>query len=185
MGVDEFADAGDRGAGLGHDAGKGVPDMGHAGPDLELDIAAGKAHSLVASCLANGRPEAAEYLAQRGAPLDLEAAAGIGRLDVVKMFFDERRSKPKPTIAQLGDALKRASAYGRTNVVEFLLERGAGESAKLNDGVWIGTTALHLAAFSVLLARPGKRVSVTLSLPASEHREPPWCERDAGAPAGT
>jgi len=38
-------------------------------------------------CLANGRPEAAEYLASRGAPVDFESAAGVGRLDVVQSFF--------------------------------------------------------------------------------------------------
>src|SRR5262245_24526482 len=43
--------------------------------------------NLVNACLANGRPQAAELLAQRGAPLDLEGAAGVGRLDVVKTFF--------------------------------------------------------------------------------------------------
>ena len=42
-----------------------------------------KAGLMINSCLANGRPEAAEYLAEHGAPLDLEAVAGIGRLDLV------------------------------------------------------------------------------------------------------
>ena len=45
--------------------------------------------SLVTTCLANGRVQAAEFLAQRGAILDLEGAAGLGRLETVKKFFDD------------------------------------------------------------------------------------------------
>src|SRR5882672_10969751 len=41
------------------------------------------------SALHNDRPEAAAFLAARGARLDLEGAAGVGRLDVVKSFFKE------------------------------------------------------------------------------------------------
>jgi hypothetical protein len=33
--------------------------------------------------------EAGEYLASRGAPLDLESAAGVSRLDVVHSFFSD------------------------------------------------------------------------------------------------
>src|SRR5579862_6501219 len=44
---------------------------------------------IVNACLANGRARAAEFLANRGAPLDLEAAGGVGRLDIVKTFFNE------------------------------------------------------------------------------------------------
>ena len=39
--------------------------------------------SVVVGCLRNGRRQAAEYLASRGARLNLEGAAGIGCLDVV------------------------------------------------------------------------------------------------------
>lgn len=50
-------------------------------------LGGGNRARIVNSCLANGRPEAADYLAQRGALLDLEAAAGVGRLDVVSSFL--------------------------------------------------------------------------------------------------
>ena len=40
----------------------------------------------VNACLANGRKLGAELLASRGAKLDLEGAAGVGRLDLVKTF---------------------------------------------------------------------------------------------------
>jgi ankyrin repeat protein len=86
---------------------------------------AGNAHQLVNGCLANGRQDAAEHLASRGAPLDLEAAAGVGRLDVVKSFFNPDGSlKPGSTPAQMKDGFTWACAYGRTDIVEYLVERG-------------------------------------------------------------
>jgi Ankyrin repeats (3 copies) len=80
---------------------------------------------IINSCLANGRPEAAEYLARRGAPLDLEGAAGIGRLDLVQAFFNpDGRLKPPATLAQLKDGFTWACEYGQTAVVEYLLDHG-------------------------------------------------------------
>ena len=56
--------------------------------------------SAVNGCLHNGRGEAAEFFASRGARLDLEGAAGVGRLDVVKSFFNDDGSlKPTATRA--------------------------------------------------------------------------------------
>src|SRR5712691_6501688 len=102
----------DRGVALGHSAAAG-------------------GRSLVHSCLANGRPEAAAYLASRGAPLDFESAAGVGRLDVVQSFFsDEGAAKPSVTKGQMESALMSASVYGRTAVAEFLLARGLARTAK-------------------------------------------------------
>src|SRR5439155_21757545 len=40
----------------------------------------------VIGCLHNGRGAAAEFLASRGARLDVEGAAGVGRLDLVERF---------------------------------------------------------------------------------------------------
>lgn len=81
---------------------------------------------IVNSCLANGRPEAAAYLAERGAPLDLEAAAGVGQLDLVRSFFNPDGSlKPPATVAQLKDGFTWACEYGHTNVVEYLLDHVA------------------------------------------------------------
>lgn len=118
------------------------------GARLDHPGAAGNAHSLVIGCLANGRPEAAEYLVSRGAPLDLEGAAGVGRLDVVRSFFDaDGALKPTATIEQMRKGFARACSYGRTNVVEFLLDHGMDVAARGNDGVWIQTSGLHVAAF--------------------------------------
>jgi len=38
----------------------------------------------------NGRGQAAESLASRGGRLDLEGAAGVGRLDLVKDYFNAK-----------------------------------------------------------------------------------------------
>lgn len=108
--------------------------------------ALGGGHStrLVNSCLANGRREAAEYLARRGAPLDLEAAAGVGRLDLVKSFFDASGDlKTSATVTQLKDGFSWACEYGRTDVVEFLLEHGVSAGDILRPH---RQTGMHWAA---------------------------------------
>ena len=98
------------------------------------------------SCLANGRPDAAEYLAQRGAPLDLEAAAGVGRLELVKSFFGpDGTLKPTGTVAQLKDGFTWACEYGHTEVVAYLLDHGVAASDVLPRPH--KQTGLHWAAY--------------------------------------
>src|SRR5688572_11519939 len=59
---------------------------------------------LINGCHANGRPGAAEFLARRAGGLDLEAAAGVGRLDIVETFFDANgRLTPNATDKQMKD----------------------------------------------------------------------------------
>jgi ankyrin repeat protein len=100
--------------------------------------------SAVNGCLHNGRSEAAEFFANRGARLDLEAAAGVGRLDVVKSFFDDAGGlKPAATRQQLLDGFTWACEFGRTSVVEFMLAHGIEVNAKLKGG----ETGLHWAAY--------------------------------------
>src|SRR5262245_2946063 len=97
----------------------------------------------VNSCLHNGRGEAAEFLASRGARLDLEGAAGVGRLDVVKSFFNHDGSlKPTATREQMIDGFRWACEFGRISVVEFLLQHGITVNTQLSDG----ETGLHRAA---------------------------------------
>jgi ankyrin repeat protein len=101
--------------------------------------------SAVNACLHNGRGQAAEFLASRGARLDLEGAAGVGRLDVVASFFHEDGSlKPPATQKQLTDGFAWACEFGRTRVVDFLLQRGMKVDAKLRHN---GQTGLHWAAY--------------------------------------
>lgn len=115
------------------------------GAAMDHPGAAGNVHGLVNSCLANGRDDAAEFLARRGAPLDLEGAAGVGWLDVVKSFFNEDGSlKANETVAQMKDGFTWACGFGRADVVDFLLERGMEVGARLRHH---GETGLHWAAY--------------------------------------
>lgn len=104
--------------------------------------------SIVNACLANGRPNAAEFLGRRGARLDLDAAAGVGRLDVVKSFFhDDGSLNAEATKTQMQLGFSWACGCGRTNVVEFLLEKGIDVNARPQ-----GETGLHWAAYGGQLA---------------------------------
>jgi Ankyrin repeats (3 copies) len=104
---------------------------------------AGNKSCAVIGCLHNDRPRAAEFLAAHGARLNLEGAAGVGRLDVVKSFFNgDGTLRPNATKAQLQSAFIWATEYGRKEVVEFLLDKGID----LRAGENIDETALHLAA---------------------------------------
>ena len=93
--------------------------------------------------LDNDRPEAAAFLASRGAGLTLEGAAGVGRLDVVMSHFNKDGSlKAGATEAQKQSGFVWACEYGYSDVVEFLLDKGID----LRAGENTGQTALHLAA---------------------------------------
>ena len=107
-----------------------------------IDSSDSSAGSLVNICLANGRGRAAEFLAARGAHLDLEEAAGVGRLDLVSNYFDESRAlRPNAPSIQMERGFLWACEYGRNNVVELLLQRGASLEKQANTG----QTALHWA----------------------------------------
>jgi len=122
-------------------------------------LGGGNGARIVNSCLANGRPEAAGYLAQRGAPLDLEAAAGVGRLDLVRSFFSPDGSlKPPATIAQLKDGFTWACEYGHADVVEYLLDHGVAASEVLprphkQTGLHWAAHGGHADTVKVLLKR--------------------------------
>jgi ankyrin repeat protein len=89
--------------------------------------------STVNSCLHNGRAQAAEFLASRGARLDLEGAAGLGQLDIVKSFFNDDGSlKPPATEKQRKDGFAWACEFGRTSVVVFLLQNGVDQQVGLH-----------------------------------------------------
>jgi ankyrin repeat protein len=110
-----------------------------------IDHPQGGANSLtpILGCLANGRQEAAELLAAHGASLDLEAAAGVGRLDLVRTFVDEKGGlRYGATDAQLQSGFHWACEYGRTEVVVYLLQRGV-DLRRLHRG----RTGLHWAAY--------------------------------------
>jgi len=98
----------------------------------------------VNGCLANGRKAAAEWYATHGAPLDMEGAAGVGRLDLVKGYFAPDRSLTHgATEEQMRRGFAWACEYGRTKVVEYLLDMGMDVGAPLRNH---GQTGLHWAA---------------------------------------
>lgn len=113
------------------------------GARMDRPSTGGNGHALINSCLANGQPGAAEFFACLGAPMDLEAAAALGRLDVVESYFDES-GQSQAGREQLESAFLYACGYGRAEVVEFLLERGIHPSAHNHAG----ETALHWASWS-------------------------------------
>lgn len=97
----------------------------------------------IKGCLANGQGEAARFFANRGAHMDLEEAAGVGWLDIVRNYFDDNGAlRPEATRQQLESGFLYACGYGHTNVVEFLLERGVDPGLQNEDG----QTGLHWAA---------------------------------------
>jgi hypothetical protein len=114
-----------------------------------LDIAVAKDYTrghVVTACVANGRPEAAAFLAARGAHVDLSGAAGLGRLDLMASFFDDDgRPKPGVTSGELEDAVRWASDYGHTAIIERLLGHGIEVDARLGRERY---TALHAAAYA-------------------------------------
>ena len=101
------------------------------GADVE-----GDGISIIRACLHNDRPDGAVMIAERGARLDFETAAGVGRLDVVKNLL------PSATQEDRDLGFIWACEYGRRNVVDFLIDRGVNLRARENSG----QTALHLAA---------------------------------------
>ncbi|MGJ5818646.1 ankyrin repeat domain-containing protein [Paludibaculum fermentans] len=113
--------------------------------------------TIVPAALANGRKAAAAYLAGLGASLDLEGAAGVGRLDVVSACFDaEGRLKAGVPELKLLRGFHWACEYGRLEVIGFLLDR----RPELVRDVSTGMTGLHWAivggeveAMKLLIAR--------------------------------
>jgi len=113
-----------------------------AGASIEHPRAGGNGQLAVNACLHNGRPEAADFLMRKGAILDLEAAAGTGRLDVVKTFFNEDDGSLKDTATslQLEYGFGWACEYGHIAVVYYLLDKGADPNKQVN-----GLSGFHWA----------------------------------------
>lgn len=113
------------------------------GAAVDAPQGAGNGMSIVMGCLCNDRPEGARLISQHGARLDLETAAGVGRLDLVSQYFDgDGALTSAATQLQLDHGFIWACEYGRRDVVDFLIDRGVN----LRAGENTGQTALHLAA---------------------------------------
>ena len=112
------------------------------GASMESPGGAGNGQSAILGCLTNGRGNAAVLLAARGARLNLETAAGAGRMDVVQSFFaDDGKLKPPATQWQLQRGFLWACEFGHLDISEFLLDRGAD----LRDQAETSETGLHWA----------------------------------------
>jgi ankyrin repeat protein len=134
--------------------------------DATIDTPNSSPASTVNACLANGRIRAAEFLATHGAHLDLEAAAGLGRLGMVKTFFDDSGAPPSnamitETKTKRERALLWACEYGRNNVVDFLLQHGVDIQTQANTG----QTPLHWAVIG------GHEDTITLLISRGAHLE--------------
>jgi ankyrin repeat protein len=151
--VDAVADAYGKGTALGLTATSIHPlRAGVLIPLLELLLARGASvdgapggWNPVNACLANGRKLGSEFLANRGAKLDLEGAAGVGRIELVKTFFNEDGSlNHKATKTQMESGFIWASEYGRAEVADFLLKMGVDKKTYRQFKL----TGLHWAAAS-------------------------------------
>lgn len=97
------------------------------GAQMEHPNLAGAGSDAVYACLANGCPEAAQFLAERGARVGIVGAAGIGRLDVVRQLVDTAENSRREM------ALRYAAGYGQPDIVTFLLDRGVAIDAHHGD----------------------------------------------------
>ena len=114
------------------------------GANMEQRGQAGNGHSAVVGCLANGQGRAARFLAERGAVLDLEGAAGVGDVAALATFFDEDgRLTNGATPEHLRSGFLYAAGYGRDEAVRFLLERGVDP----NTATAHGETGLHWTTY--------------------------------------
>jgi len=99
----------------------------------------------VVAALHNGRGDAAMFLAERGADLVLEAAAGTGRVDILPLYINEDGSlKAGATKKQLEYGFIWACEYGRANAVKFLLQHGV----RADSSPTHGETGLHWTALA-------------------------------------
>ena len=113
------------------------------GASLELK-SGGNGHGIVHGCLANGQPAAARFLAERGAPLDMEGAAALGRLDLLAGYFGaDGALRPGVDARQAQAALRYASGYGSLEATRLLLEHGVDPASPDETN----QTALHWACW--------------------------------------
>jgi ankyrin repeat protein len=104
----------------------------------------------MSAALANGCPEAAEWLAAHGARMDVATAAGVGRVDVLERCLQG----DGVTRAELEKAFIFACACGRTAAAKVLLDRGVDIGALDGQtGLHLATDSAHLETVRLLLSR--------------------------------
>ena len=123
------------------------------GAQIEHPDLAGKGSDAIYACLANGCPEAAAYLAERGGRVGLIGAAGIGRLDIVRQLIDVAEASRREM------ALRYAAGYGQKEIVQFLLDRGVNVDGHHGDGqtaLFYAILGDHVDVVHLLLQRGAK-----------------------------
>jgi ankyrin repeat protein len=133
-------------------------------PDLAGKGGGGDA---IYACLANGCPEAAQYLVERGSRVGLVGAAGIGRLDLVRQFVDAA----EPARREM--AMRYGAGYGHPPIVTFLLDRGVHVDAHHGDG--------QTALFYAILGDHLDVVRLLLERGANPHMKTQWGDLVGGA----
>jgi hypothetical protein len=114
------------------------------GAHMEQPGLTGNGNSIVRGCLANGQGAAARFFADRGATMNLLEAAGVGRLGLVKTYFDgDGNLKPSGTQQQMESGFLYACGYGASDVAEFLLDCGLDPGTHNERG----QTGLHWAMY--------------------------------------
>jgi len=137
------------------------------GAQIEHPNLAGKGGDAIYACLANGCPEAAHYLVERGARVGLVGAAGIGRLDLVRQFVDAA----DPARREM--ALRYGAGYGHMPVVTFMLDRDVPVDGHHGDG--------QTALFYAILGDHLDVVRLLLERGANPHIKTQWGDLVAGA----
>ena len=92
---------------------------------MELLLARGARidSNAIAACVVNGRLDAARFLAARGEPLDLVAAAGVGRADAVAGLLDDGAD---PATSHGGlTAMHWAAHHGHLDVIRVFIAHNA------------------------------------------------------------
>jgi ankyrin repeat protein len=108
------------------------------GANLHHGEAGGNHQTIVTACLHNGQPEAAEFLANLGAHVDLEGAAALDRLPLLHSYLEA-----SPKQKEIESAFLSACAYGSTEAAELLLDRGVDPATHNEEG----QTGLHFACW--------------------------------------
>ncbi|HET7220702.1 MAG TPA: ankyrin repeat domain-containing protein, partial [Vicinamibacterales bacterium] len=141
---------------------KQASDMNVSGPLIDLLLERGAtvdvhAEGALDGSLANHAPRAAEKLIALGAKPDLFAAAALGRVDLLRTFFDasgalserpRRHGKELAEADAIGLAMLYAYVRQQPDAVDYLLARhGNWNMIGVNNG-----TALHRAAWAGDLA---------------------------------
>lgn len=137
--------------------GKQASDMGVTGPLIDLLREYGATLDLTSDdvfdgSLVNHSPASVEKMIELGAKPDVLVAAGLGRMDVLRSFFDEQgrlQSLPRREGKQLNarDAIGLAALYAyvreQREALDFLLEKdGNWNMTGVNNG-----TLLHRASW--------------------------------------